>query len=155
MSRFTEILNVSPLPDGKNWVIMKDFGYYVGEEDSGNRIDVPIGFITDFASVPRVLWWFIPKWGKYGNATVIHDYLYWDQHCCRKKADNIFRDGMVVLQVQNIRIFFLYWAVKLFGCMAWRKNRRMRNRGFKKVLKPLPAKVADWNRIKIYYMHKH
>ena len=52
MSRFTEILNVSPLPDGKNWVIMKDFGYYVGEEDSGNRIDVPIGFITDFASVP-------------------------------------------------------------------------------------------------------
>ena len=155
MSRFTEILKVSPLPDGKNWVIIKDFGYDVGKEDSGNKINVPIGFITDFASVPRFLWWFIPRWGKYGNAAVIHDYCYWEQQYNRKEVDNIFREGMEVLRVENARIFILHWAVRLFGYMAWGKNRRMKDRGFKKVLKPLPAKVADWNRIKIQYMHKH
>ena len=60
--------------DGRNWVIRKDFGYAVGSEDSGEVIDLPTGFVTDFASVPRPLWWLYPKWGKYGNAAVIHDY---------------------------------------------------------------------------------
>ena len=61
MSRFTEELLVSPLPDGRTWVIRRDFGYDVGEEGSGNTIDVPIGFKTDFASVPRLLWSIIPR----------------------------------------------------------------------------------------------
>ena len=30
MSRFTDVLLVSPLADGKTWVIMRDFGYEVG-----------------------------------------------------------------------------------------------------------------------------
>jgi hypothetical protein len=77
MSRFTEELLVSPLPDGRTWVIRRDFGYDVEEEGSGNTINVPIGFKTDFASVPRLLWSIIPRWGKYGNAAVIHDFLYW------------------------------------------------------------------------------
>jgi hypothetical protein len=51
MSRFTEILLVSPLPDGKNWVIKKDFGYEVGNEGSGEVIDVPMGFATDFRPI--------------------------------------------------------------------------------------------------------
>ena len=41
MSRFTDILMVSPLPDGKNWVIKKDFGYAVGNEESDEVINVP------------------------------------------------------------------------------------------------------------------
>ena len=84
MSKFTDILTVSPLADGKTWVTRKEFGYDIGEVDSGNLIDVPIGFMTDFASVPRPLWWFIPKWGKYGNAAVIHDFSYWQQQFSRK-----------------------------------------------------------------------
>jgi len=27
MSRFTDVLVVSPLADGKTWVILRDFGY--------------------------------------------------------------------------------------------------------------------------------
>lgn len=77
MSRFTDILTVSPLADGQTWVIRRDFGYDIGTEGSGNSIDVPIGFMTDFASVPRPLWALLPKWGKYGNTAVIHDYCYW------------------------------------------------------------------------------
>ncbi len=56
MSRFTDTLIVSPIPDGRRWVIRSDFGYDVGEEGSSKSINVPTGFITDFASVPRLLW---------------------------------------------------------------------------------------------------
>ncbi|MBU4200961.1 MAG: DUF1353 domain-containing protein [Verrucomicrobia bacterium] len=68
MSRFTEILTVSPLPNGRSWVLRKPFGYDVGHEDSGETIEVPAGFTTDFASIPRFLWSILPCWGKYGNA---------------------------------------------------------------------------------------
>src|SRR5437870_2938357 len=76
MSRFTDILLVSPLADGSTWVIMRDFGYDVGAEASGDHIEVAVGFQTDFATIPRPFWIILPKWGRYGNATVIHDWLY-------------------------------------------------------------------------------
>jgi hypothetical protein len=149
MSRFTEILSVSPAPDGRNWVIVKDFGYDVGEKDSGETIDVPIGFVTDFASVPRPLWWFAPRWGLYGNAAVIHDFCYWDQKYKRRRSDDIFREGMEVLGVSKLKTLLLYYAVRVFGWTAWRANARRRRKGRNRVLPKLPVKVADWNAMKI------
>lgn len=149
MSRFTEILQVAPLPDGRNWVILKDFGYDVGGENSGETINVPIGFVTDFASVPRPLWWFAPKWGRYGNAAVIHDFCYWDQSYDRRKSDDIFREGMQVLKVGRIRTWLLYYAVRYFGRMAWNANKKRKRRGVEKVLEKLPEKVSDWNAMKV------
>lgn len=67
MRRFTENLVVTPLPDGHTWIVLSDFGYEVGEEGSGDEINVETGFHTDFASIPRPLWAFLPRWGKYGN----------------------------------------------------------------------------------------
>ena len=144
MSRFTEILVVSPLPDGRNWVIRKDFGYAVGSEDSGEVIDLPTGFVTDFASVPRPLWWLYPKWGKYGNAAVIHDYLYWDQKYNKKKADLIFLEAMKVLGVGKITSFILYKSVSWFGIFAWKSNKRHKKKNYNKILKEFPQKVYDW-----------
>ncbi|MFQ5568273.1 MAG: DUF1353 domain-containing protein [Rhodothermales bacterium] len=126
MSRFTEILLVSPLPDGRTWVIQRDFGYDVGTEGSGETINVPIGFKTDFTSVPRLLWSIIPRWGTYGNAAVIHDFCYWDQSYSRKRSDEIFREGMQVLEVKRWRVFLIYNAVRYFGWFAWWKNRRVK-----------------------------
>ena len=126
MSRFTEALVVTPVPDGKNWIILFEFGYEVGAEGSGDVINVPIGTYTDFASIPRPLWVFIPKWGKYGNAAVIHDWLYWEQPRSRKEADDIFLEGMVVLEVPNLTRRIIYYAVRWFGWLAWNNNRRKR-----------------------------
>jgi hypothetical protein len=124
MSRFTDELIVSPLPDGRTWVIRSDFGYDIGEEGSGMTIHVPIGFKTDFASVPRLLWAFIPRWGKYGNAAVIHDILYWDQKYPRKEADTIFLEAMTVLNVSKLLRHVIYYAVRLFGWYAWIQNKK-------------------------------
>ena len=135
MSAFTENLIVSPLPNGKTWVLRKDFSYDVGEEGSGETIRVPAGFITDFASVPRLFWICFPKWGKYGNAAVIHDYLYWEQEKYNKKrADEIFYEGMIVLEVKKCTAKILYAAVKYFGCCAWKKNKKARAKGVKKFI---------------------
>jgi len=122
MSRFTEPLVVTPCPDGRTWILLCDFGYEIGQEGSNNVIDVPVGFYTDFASIPRLLWSFLPQWGKYGNAAVIHDFLYWDQSRSRKKADEILLEGMVILEVGFIKRYLIYWAVRLWGWWAWWEN---------------------------------
>ena len=126
MSRFTEELLVSPLPDGRTWVIRRDFGYDIGEEGSKDTIDVPMGFKTDFASVPRLLWSIIPRWGKYGNAAVIHDFLYWMQDRTRAESDRVFLEAMLVLNVSFFMRKLIYYAVRLFGWFAWNRNSKKR-----------------------------
>jgi len=122
MSRFTEPLVVTPRPDGRTWIVLSDFGYEVGEDGSGDIIKVEIGFHTDFASIPRPLWMFLPRWGKYGNAAVIHDYLYWEQTRPRKESDDILMEGMVVLNVGVIKRHLIYFAVRIGGWWSWRRN---------------------------------
>jgi hypothetical protein len=36
---------------------------------------VPVGYLTDFASVPRWLWWFTPQSGRWNGAAIVHDWL--------------------------------------------------------------------------------
>jgi hypothetical protein len=142
MSRFTSVLLVSPLADGKTWVLMRDFGYDVGREGSADRIDVSIGFKTDFASIPRLLWSVLPKWGKYGNAAVVHDWLYWRQERTRKAADDVLFEAMGVLGVAAATRIAIYGGVRSFGWIAWMRNQADRAAGYDRVLKDLSLKAS-------------
>ena len=43
---------------------------------SGGPITIPAGYMSDGASVPRYLWWFLPPWGDRATfAALLHDYL--------------------------------------------------------------------------------
>lgn len=148
MSRFTDALLVSPLADGRTWVVMRDFGYEREPYGSGNVIDVAIGFQTDFASVPRLLWWVFPPWGTYGNAAVIHDWLYWKQEINglpieHQDADRIFEEAMGVLNVTPWRRWCLVHAVLWFGVFAWLRNQEDRAQGFDRVLPDTPLKAVQ------------
>ncbi len=134
MSVFTELLVVSPLSDGKTWVILRPFSYDVGNRGSGDTVSVSTGFMTDFASIPRIFWIFLPCWGKYGNAAVIHDWLYWTQKRSRKEADRIMLEGMKVLRVPAWQKYSIYSAVRAFGWLAWKRNQWDRKAGFQRVL---------------------
>ena len=123
MSSFTTPLIVSPLPDGRKWRLVAGFGYDVGKKGSGDRITVPVGFITDFASSPSLVWSFIPKWGKYGKAAIIHDFLYQTNRRTRKEADDIFHEAMGVLGVASWRCFLMYWGVRMVGRLAWNRKK--------------------------------
>lgn len=134
MSRFTEALVVSPLADGKTWVLIQPFGYEIGEKGSGDAVDVKTGFMTDFASIPRILWVVLPKWGKYGNAAVVHDWLYWSQDRARAAADQVMFEAMSVLAVPAWQRYIIYWAVRAFGRIAWARNRWDKEDGFDRVM---------------------
>jgi len=131
MSSFTTELHVTPMPDGRRWKLTRAFTYEIGKKGSGNKIKVPVGFITDFASVPKMFWGFISNWGKHGKAAVIHDYLYqnhkpegkWFKRMFskeRKRADDIFLEGMVVLKVIVWKRRAMHLAVRLFSWLAWK-----------------------------------
>jgi hypothetical protein len=146
MSRFTKILTVSPLGDGKTWYLREEFGYDIGSEGSGHSIEVPAGFLTDFASVPRPLWWLFPTWGRYGNAAVIHDFCY-SQHCVtRRRADQVFLEGMIVLGVGRFTRTMLFTAVRLFGGPSWWSSGRRKARGLTKVSSRPPLRAVETGR---------
>jgi len=121
MSEFLNKLIVTPLSDGKRWSVVEPFEYVVGETTGDEHIVVPVGFITDFASVPRRLWAYLPKWGRYGKASVVHDYLYnVPSKYSRRQADQIFLEGMRIESVNAPVRFLMYAAIRVFGWLVWR-----------------------------------
>tara|TARA_Y100000310_G_scaffold338319_2_gene427632 strand:+ start:325 stop:702 length:378 start_codon:yes stop_codon:yes gene_type:complete len=121
MSSFTSHLVVSPLPDGRRWRLARPFTYHLGSKYSIDYINVPKGFVTDFASSPFFTWSIIPSWGRYGKAAVLHDFCYQTGWRTRKDADNLFREAMDVLGVRKWRVFLMFWAVRLFARRAYGK----------------------------------
>lgn len=119
--RFKTALVVSPFGDGKYWYLRQKLEW---EAKSGRIYIVPQGFVTDFASVPRPIWWLFPPWAKYGNAAVVHDYYYWVQSISRGKADAVILEGMKDMGVCWITRKLIYCALRRFGWIAWCVNKR-------------------------------
>lgn len=125
--QFKNLLEVSPFADGNNWFLTGDLYYEIG--DTGAEVKVPKGFVTDFASIPRLFWTVLPKWGKHGAPAVVHDFLYWDQRCTRRQADAIMKIAMEESGVGPIRRWAIRSAVRMGGSFSWRKNRKARQKG--------------------------
>ncbi len=81
----------------------------------GLEITVPAGFVTDFASVPRFLWFIFPPMGTYNPATVLHDYLCKMEGYPRFMADAIFREAMRELGVPWWRRVAMYLGVRAYS----------------------------------------
>ncbi|ECQ1025024.1 phage tail protein [Salmonella enterica subsp. diarizonae] len=113
MSRFTTPAILEMLGH-YNWRVHEPFAFYLSDDNS-DVIEVPAGFITDLASVPRIFWAFMPPDGKYAKAAIIHDYLYDNALRTKKEADLIFLDGMTVLGVPRWKCVIMYYAVRIFG----------------------------------------
>lgn len=79
---------------------------------------VPKGFITDFASVPRLplMYWLAGDTAH--MSAVLHDYLctaYYPQMMSWRGAADLFREAMIAEGVPAWRRWVMYWAVRLFG----------------------------------------
>ena len=116
---FLTPLDVRVQPSGKTFKLLYPFTYRWGK----THIQVPAGFETDFASIPRFARVLIPKLGKYNKAAVVHDYLYQSDKSplTRKQADKCFLDGMRDLGVAKWKRTLMYWAVRIGGFLAWKK----------------------------------
>lgn len=123
MSSFTDPLIVTPI-DAKYWKLVNQFTYHLGDKANEQLIIVPIGFVTDFASIPRFLWAIVPPWGQHGKAAVVHDFLYKSHLFSRKESDDIFLDAMTVLGVGKFKRTAMWMAVRSFGWYAWHKAKK-------------------------------
>ena len=111
-------LQVEILPDGRRVKLLRPFRVRLRE--LGERvIEVPQGFETDFASVPRFFWRIVPPWGRYSPAAVVHDYLYSTGKVSREDADRAFLTLMQRLGVPAWKRSIMYWAVRWFGGPAY------------------------------------
>jgi len=143
MSSFTKPLVVEVLKSGRDFKLRELFYYSVRDLDSGIVVEVPVGYVTDFASIPRFLWSLLPPIGKYGKAAVVHDFLCTHQnlwisqdalirhavalgldyenleggiyYVTRKQADQIFLEAMAVLGVPKWKRLTMYGAVRLYA----------------------------------------
>ena len=106
--------------DGHNWKVVDEFIYQT-DVDHLSRIHVPAGFLTDFASVPKVFWNIMAPTGMYGKAAVIHDYLYrTPKQASKADADNVFAEAMQALGVGWWTRNIMYQGVHRFGGSSYK-----------------------------------
>jgi hypothetical protein len=108
--------------DARFWSLLREFKYYAKSES----FDVPQGQRTDFASVQRLFVWFIPTYGRYTKAAILHD------HLCdlarrgkfhRRDADGLFRQAMRTLGVPLLRRWIM-WAAVRWGALGTPDGRK-------------------------------
>ena len=120
-SHFITDLKLRPLPDGKRWRLLGNLVYHSGRYGT---IVVPECFTTDLASIPQVFWGILSPLAEHERAAVIHDYLYTQQKRSRRQCDVIFLEAMKVCGTGWLKRSVIYWMVRLFGGIAWKKRRR-------------------------------
>ena len=104
------------------WITLHELLYHATRED----FTVPLHQPTDFASVPREFVWFIPRYGRYTKAAILHDYL------CRERvghglerieADAILRQAMREEGVSFMRRWIM-WAAVRWGALTKAADRK-------------------------------
>ena len=123
-----------PFVDGAHWIVKQPLTYRVGI--SSASVTIPVGFVTDFASIPQALQAIIRQNGLYILPAVVHDYLYWKQTCTREQADQIFLLAMLENKVADVHRVATHAAVRAAGSFAWDDNARERKA---RMLRILPA----------------
>ena len=120
-------LNLRLLSNGKA-ILLNDYIYDI----NGYEIKVFKGFITDGASIPKVLQCVYNPYGKWIKGAVIHDYLYSKYNNMginRTLADKIFKHIMKETGVDSRIVRKFYAAVKYFGATSWKS--KLQNEGYK------------------------
>jgi hypothetical protein len=101
-------------------------------------VTVPVGFVTDFASIPRAFWSLLRPDGNYAYAAVIHDFLYWTQALPRDKSDLIFKLAMQDFEIGTSQVTTIYAGVRAGGDGPWKENCKLKAGGERRILKAFP-----------------
>lgn len=123
--RFSRPVDLKPMDvKYKRWKTEQDLCYYTKDE---NTVTVPKGFVTDGASIPQIFWSLIGSpFGKYCNAAIVHDYLYFIVEGTRKRADYVFYEAMTFLEVSFWRRKTMWLAVRLGAGWIWKARRKQK-----------------------------
>jgi hypothetical protein len=132
------------------WYLTREISWSPNPGVALPSVTVPVGFVTDFASIPRALWSLLPRDGDYVWAAVVHDYLYWEQKTSKADADSVFNAAMEDYKIPTLERIAIYEGVSWGGQSSWDENARLKKAGEKRILKLFPAEPtiswADWKK---------
>lgn len=122
--QFLSSLQVEQI-DEDNWRLTAPLRFYSARLD--RLIEVPRGFVTDFASVPRFpfIYWFTA--GKFQAAAVIHDWFYRTdtEDITRAAADAVLAEAMEALGYWKVRQWFVWAGVRIGGYWSYDTRRSL------------------------------
>jgi hypothetical protein len=130
------------------WRVLESFRFYLDDNEIQTTfVDIPLGYLTDGASIPKPLHSIIGPWGKHGQAAIVHDYLceyltvkqtsilegtpistsineelVTTKKITRKECDRIFLECMKVLGVGTLKRNSMWYAVSLFRILGRIRN---------------------------------
>jgi hypothetical protein len=119
MSRFLTALCVEPATekDTEQWRLVMPLVY---QSDVADRtFYVPAGFITNFASVPRIPVVYELTGNTSSKAATVHDWLYTSHEVERDIADAVLREASKATGVPLWRRAAMFYGVRLFGWSHW------------------------------------
>jgi hypothetical protein len=90
----------------------------------GRQVVAPEGFVTDFASVPRLPLAYLLAGDTAHEAAVIHDYLYKYNTCTRAEADAVLDEASASLGEPWWRRQLMWTAVRVGGWVPWNRYRK-------------------------------
>lgn len=109
----------------QNWIVEAPFAY----GGKTQVFEVQAGEETDFASVPRVLVWFLPRYGLYTLPAILHDHLWRIEapagHITYRDADATLRRAMRERGVP-FATRWIMWAAVRWASIFTRKGGRNR-----------------------------
>jgi len=119
--KFTTALQLERLEDTSRdgrgtWRLLGRLGY---SSDLIGQVDVPQGFVTDLASVPRLPVAYFLAGGLAHAAAVVHDWLYTTHQVERATADAVFREAAQACGVSAWRAYLMWLGVRAGGGASW------------------------------------
>lgn len=103
--------------DGRDFTLLRQIGYDSDQHDESFTVPADLrAFQTDFASVPEIVTWLVPRSGLFLPAAVLHDALidpeqYIGPQISRMEADRIFRSATIDLGTGKVRAWLMWSAV--------------------------------------------
>lgn len=123
MSLFIDSLCITEISDSIFEICDHPLRY---KSDVARRLfTVPVGFFTDFASVPRWIPIIYSMLGNRGHmAAAVHDWLYYSAVVPRKMADKVIKEAIEVCGISRWRANLFYAGVRVGGWKAWNDHRK-------------------------------
>ena len=116
---------ISPLHWGRKYITIKDIEYTFKTFWKHFTVYIKKGFEFDGASIPRLFHIIgTPMWTDTLPWALFHDYLYRKQYVTREQADQCFNELMIETKVRFIKRNLFYLWVRIWGWVAWKKNKK-------------------------------
>lgn len=108
--------------DGRQlWKLIAPLGYR--SDILGREIWAPAGFITDYASVPRLPFFYRELEGIANTPGVVHDYIYGNGCVSRDQADILLREACLLIGIPEWKAYAIYAGVRVGGASHYMSSK--------------------------------